>query len=76
MPRRRLKLPIPAGPKYPRAFYERLADIYSRLVKDGEKHPAKVIADANGFSVKTVHRWIALARLMNLLPEGRQGKAG
>lgn len=66
----------PAGHKYPTSFYRRVSSTYSRLVRSGELHPCKVIADESGIPVKTVHRWVAQARSMKLLPKGQQGRVG
>lgn len=74
MPKAQVKRP--AGYKYPESFYRRVASTYSRLVRHGEPHPCKVIAQASGIPVKTVHRWIAQARSMKLLPKGQQGRVG
>lgn len=74
--RRSLRLRIPREPKYPDAFYERVAELYTALSERGFRGPAQQIADANGIEVTTVHRWIREARGRKLLPPGRRGRAG
>jgi hypothetical protein len=66
--------PGPGG-KYPDHFYKEVAGFYLAMLKDGHK-PAPLLAKATGKPVSTVHRWVAKARALGYLPEGRQGKAG
>lgn len=73
--RRHLRLAIPTTPKYPDGFYERVAELYRRLVAAGEQ-PAPRLADANGVAVTTTHRWIRECRRRGFLPPGQTGRAG
>jgi len=74
--RQTLRLRIPQGHKRPDGFYARVAEMYLALTESGSRRPAPEIAEANDVPVSTVHRWIAEARRRELLPDGRQGKAG
>ena len=58
------------GRRYPAGFYEELSALYGR-VAGRRPDPAKWIADQNGVPVRTVHRWLAVARRRALLPPGR-----
>jgi hypothetical protein len=75
---RRTKAPrlnVPARRPYPDEFFRKLADLYARLAREGER-PAKTIADANGIPMGTVYGWIREARRRGLLPPARQGTRG
>lgn len=59
----------------PEAFYRRVADIYTTLIKT-TRRPAATIAGEVAVPVPTVHRWIHEARRRGHLAPGRKGRAG
>jgi hypothetical protein len=56
-------------------FLSQLAKAYMELVAANE-NPAPAIAVQTDAPVRTVHRWIAVARKRNYLPPTTQGRAG
>jgi hypothetical protein len=68
------RIAVPAGGKYPDAFYRSVAMLYQSLVVAGER-PAPVIAEANAVPVSTVHRWIKEARARGILAPARKAGA-
>jgi hypothetical protein len=78
-PRRRprnLRITGATERRKPPRFYERVADLYRRLVETHDHHPAKTIADANpGVSVEVVHQWIKKCRRDGLLGATVAGRA-
>lgn len=63
------------GTPDPEEFARLLARHYRYQVKRTSS-PAKAIADEHGVPVSRVHRWIREARELQILPPGRQGRAG
>lgn len=63
-------------PPRPDAFYIEVADIWARALGVGHKHPAQVIASANGTDAPIVHRWVREARRRGLMaPSSRSTNA-
>ena len=58
------------------AFLRQVADAYADAIRRGAKSPAAAIASKSSLSVRTVHRWIYLARKAGHLPPGSQGRIG
>jgi hypothetical protein len=58
------------------AFLQHVADAYADAIRRGAKSPAVAIARESSLSVRTVHRWIYLARKAGHLPPGSQGRVG
>jgi hypothetical protein len=58
------------------AFLRHVADAYADAIRRGAKSPAAAIAGESSLSVRTVHRWIYLARKAGHLPPGSQGRIG
>lgn len=58
------------------AFLRHVADAYADAIRRGARSPAVAIADESHLSVRTVHRWIYLARKAGHLPTGSQGRIG
>ena len=56
-------------------FLRDLAEVYLNLAAAG-RHPAPPIAEHVNRPVRTVHRWIALARKRGHLPPATQGRVG
>lgn len=54
----------------------RVAEAYVRLVRSGDRSPAKTWADKEGASVRTVQDQIARARAEGLLTAARPGEVG
>lgn len=63
----------PTGPD-DRRFYGRLALRYLRVAAESSK-PATDLAKAEGVTARTVQRWTARARELELLPPGRPGRS-
>ena len=73
---RNLRVAGAKATRKPRGFYERVADLYRRLVAARDHAPAKAIAIANGVSVDVVHQWIKVCRRDELLGPAMVGRAG
>jgi hypothetical protein len=58
------------------AFLRHVADAYADAIRRGAKSPAAAIARGSSLSVRTVRRWIYLARKAGHLPPGSQGRVG
>jgi hypothetical protein len=58
------------------AFLRHVADAYADAIRRGARSPAAAIASESSLSVRTVHRWIYLARKAGHLPPGSQGRIG
>jgi hypothetical protein len=58
------------------AFLRHVADAYADAIRRGEKSPAAALAEQAIVPVRTVHRWIYLARKAGCLPPGSQGRIG
>jgi len=58
------------------AFLQHVANAYADAIRRGAKSPAVAIARESSLSVRTVHRWIYLARKAGHLPPGSQGRVG
>jgi hypothetical protein len=58
------------------AFLRHVADAYTDAIRRGAKSPAAVLAAQATVPVRTVHRWIYLARKAGHLPPGSQGRIG
>jgi hypothetical protein len=58
------------------AFLRHVADAYADAIRRGARSPAVAIADRSHLSVRTVHRWIYLARKAGHLQAGSQGRVG
>lgn len=57
------------------AFLRRVARAYAAALRRGER-PNVAMASDSGYSVKTVQRWVYLARQRGIMPKGRKGAAG
>lgn len=53
-------------------FFRQVAASYERAVQEG-KAPAPTLAEEAGVPVRTVHRWVYLARKAGIMPRGTQG---
>jgi hypothetical protein len=58
------------------AFLRHVADAYADAIRRGAKSPAVTMATESRLPVRTVHRWIYLARKAGHLPPGSQGRVG
>ena len=58
------------------AFLRHVADAYADAIRHGAKSPAAALAAQAIVPVRTVHRWIYLARKAGHLPPGSQGRIG
>jgi hypothetical protein len=58
------------------AFLRHVADAYADAIRRGAKSPAATLAAQAIVPVRTVHRWIYLARKACHLPPGSQGRIG
>jgi len=58
------------------AFLRHLADAYADAIRRGIRSPATELARQAIVPVRTVHRWIYLARKAGHLPRGSQGRIG
>jgi hypothetical protein len=58
------------------AFLRHVADAYADAIRRGERSPATALAAQATVPVRTVHRWIYLARKARHLPPGSQGRIG
>lgn len=58
------------------AFLRHVADAYVDAIRRGAKSPAAMLARQATVPVRTVHRWIYLARKAGHLPPGSQGRIG
>jgi hypothetical protein len=58
------------------AFLRHVADAYVDAIRRGAKSPAATLARQATVPVRTVHRWIYLARKAGHLPPGSQGRIG
>ena len=58
------------------AFLRHVADAYADAIRRGARSPAAAIAAESTLPVRTVHRWIYLARKAGHLPPGSQGRVG
>lgn len=58
------------------AFLQHVADAYTDAIRRGAKSPAATLAAQAMVPVRTVHRWIYLARKTGHLPPGSQGRIG
>lgn len=56
-------------------FLRSVARAYTAAVMRGER-PNKAIAEQTGYPVKTVQRWVYLARKSKIMPPGQKGRAG
>lgn len=59
----------------PDVFADRVAQYYRAFAGISSK-PAKMLSEASGVPLATVHGWIREARLRGKLPPGKRGKAG
>lgn len=57
-------------------FLRHLAEVYRWNARGPRAAPAPIIAEQTGAPVRTVHRWIAMARKRGFLKPGRPGHAG
>jgi hypothetical protein len=58
------------------AFLRHVADAYVDAIRRGAKSPAATLVRHAVVPVRTVHRWIYLARKAGHLPPGSQGRIG
>jgi hypothetical protein len=58
------------------AFLRHVADAYADAIRRGAASPAAMLARQATVPVRTVHRWIYLARKAGHLPPGSQGRIG
>jgi hypothetical protein len=58
------------------AFLRHVADAYADAIRRGAKSPAAALAAQAIVPVRTVHRWVYLARKAGHLPPGSQGRIG
>src|SRR5258708_4545302 len=58
------------------AFLRHVADAYADAIRRGARSPAAELAKQATLPVRTVHRWIYLARKAGHLPPGSQGRVG
>jgi hypothetical protein len=58
------------------AFLRHVADAYVDAIRRGAASPAAMLARQATVPVRTVHRWIYLARKAGHLPPGSQGRIG
>ncbi len=58
------------------AFLRHVADAYADAIRHGARSPAAALARQATVPVRTVHRWIYLARKAGHLPPGSQGRIG
>lgn len=58
------------------AFLRQVADAYTDAIRRGARSPAAALATEGTLNVRTVHRWIYLARKAGHLPPGSQGRIG
>jgi hypothetical protein len=58
------------------AFLHHVADAYVDAIRRGAASPAVMLARQATVPVRTVHRWIYLARKAGHLPPGSQGRIG
>lgn len=71
----RARLKIPAERPYPDEFYAKVAALYTDLAWRSSS-PAKDIGEAYDVPTRTVHGWVARARELGFLGEGRKGQIG
>jgi hypothetical protein len=57
-------------------FLRHVADAYADAIEHGAKSPGAALARRAMVPVRTVHRWIYLARKAGHLPPGSQGRIG
>jgi hypothetical protein len=57
-----LKVPVEPVGERDDSFYRRLAESYAQAVKMERRHPARLLAEASGVSIRTMSRWLAEAR--------------
>jgi hypothetical protein len=58
------------------AFLRHVADAYADAIRRGSRSPSVTLAEQATVPVKTVRRWIYLARKAGHLPPGSQGRIG
>jgi hypothetical protein len=59
----------PTGVKrFPDRFYAEVVHAIAELRLRGVKAPVEMIAETNGFRVRTIHRWVDEARRRGLVP--------
>jgi hypothetical protein len=58
------------------AFLQHVADAYADAIRRGSRSPSEILARHATVPVRTVHRWVYLARKAGYLPPGSQGRIG
>jgi len=71
-PRRPRRLQRPDG-AITTEYLEHVSAAYTQAVLEGDS-PAKALAEQAGVPIRTVHRWVYLARLRGVMQPGRPGR--